>query len=98
MKTITPKDLVSLIKESTINLIDIREIDEHSAGHAKESINIPQGKLYSNPSHYINKTESYFLICQSGRRSNMLTTHLTQLGYDVTDVLEGHNNWPEDLI
>lgn len=72
-----------------INLVDIRESEEVKFGTIKTAKNIPMGSLLDNPSQYLKKEESYYLMCQSGMRSARTVAQLKKLGYKVVDVKGG---------
>jgi rhodanese-related sulfurtransferase len=97
IKKITTTDLSELMKKENIQLIDIREQEERAEGYAKSSVHIPMNHLLMNPDHYLNQQETYYIICRSGRRSEMLCQYLNELEYDVVDVLGGHLAWPNPL-
>jgi rhodanese-related sulfurtransferase len=69
-------------------LIDIRPKYEYVKNHINNSINIPYDELLFNHKKYLNKNESYFLICSGGIKSKKLTNILTVYGYDVTNVIK----------
>lgn len=80
-------DLEDLI--GSINLIDIREPYEFMSGSIKTAKNIPMYTLLRNPDLYLEFTQPYYIICQSGSRSSAASKQLTKLGYSVTNVSGG---------
>lgn len=86
-RSIAVHELDELI--GSINLIDIRETYEFSAGHIKTAKNIPMGELLSQPQRYLDKNKKYYLICQSGMRSSRTVDTLHNLGYQVVNVKGG---------
>ena len=86
-KVIHVNDLDSLIGK--IELIDIREADEYKNGSLETAKNIPMRKLLKDPDHYLDDDTSYYIICQSGRRSSSAAEELTNQGFDIIDVTGG---------
>lgn len=76
-----------------IVLIDIRDKYEYILGNIKNSINIPYNYLTLMPENYLNPTSTYYIYCDSGNRSRKLCLHLTQLGYQVVDLIGGYNHY-----
>jgi rhodanese-related sulfurtransferase len=72
-----------------INLIDIREVYEYKAGSIKGSKNIPMNDLLTNASKYLDKGNTYYIMCQSGGRSSVTCKNLTKQGFDVINVAGG---------
>ena len=90
-KVIHVNDLDNLIGK--VELIDIREVYEYKSGSIQTAKNIPMGNLISEPSKYMEKNKIYYIMCQSGGRSNMATKELTKLGFDVINVAGGMGSY-----
>ncbi len=86
-KVIHVNDLDKLIGK--IDLIDIREPYEYKSGSIQTAKNIPMGNLIQEPNKYLEKGKTYYLMCQSGGRSNMASKELTKQGFDVINVAGG---------
>ncbi|WP_294358726.1 rhodanese-like domain-containing protein [uncultured Clostridium sp.] len=80
-----------------INLIDIREEDEYYEGHVRGAKNIPMNDLIQDPEEYLEDSEKYYIICHSGRRSDLTCRILRDSGYNVVDVLYGTDGYPGEL-
>lgn len=80
-------------KLGKINLIDIRENYEYNNGHVPTAKNIPMDEILSNPEKYINKSDEYHIICQSGARSSRTCKRLSSHGYKVINVLGGTGSY-----
>ena len=76
-----------------INLIDIREAYECAHGSIKGSRNIPMGQLLSKPDKYMDKSEKYYIMCQSGQRSSRAVAALQRAGYDVINIKGGMGSY-----
>ena len=66
-----------------MKIIDVSDKYTYSLGHISNSINIPYDELINNYRRYLNKTESYYLYCKSGKLSKRAVLVLSSLGYNV---------------
>jgi rhodanese-related sulfurtransferase len=69
-------------------LVDVRQADEWSAGHAPQARLIPLGSLPGRLAE-IPRDRVVLLICRSGNRSGSAQHKLLQLGYDQVFNVEG---------
>lgn len=76
-----------------INLIDIREKHEFRFESIKTSKNIPMDEILENPDKYMNKTDKYYILCKSGKRSDHTCKLLRKEGYNVVNVAGGIVNY-----
>lgn len=76
-------------------LVDVREPHEHATGMAEGALALPMGALLADPAaHLPDRDAEILLICQSGRRSMIAATALTEQGYaDVASVAGGTARW-----
>lgn len=88
MKHITINELIKL---TDAKIVDVREKDEYLTGHVPNAVNVPMSGLMFNADQFLSKNEHYYIICQSGGRSQMTVENLTKQGYNVTNVLGGTN-------
>ena len=86
-KIIHARDIDSLIGK--VELIDIREPYEYKSGSIKTAKNIPMGNLVSEPSKYLNKEKTYYIMCQSGARSGRTCKKLQKQGFNVINIAGG---------
>lgn len=70
-------------------IIDIRNSINFSSNHIKESVNVPRLVLMSNPQDYMNKNDSYYLICDTGKVSLSCSRILNALGYSCYSIMGG---------
>lgn len=68
-------------------IIDVQDRSMYNNFHLNGSINIPYDDLISNYRMYLNKNETYYLYCKSGKLSKRASIILNYLGYN-TIVLE----------
>ena len=98
MKKITVRELYALMQTNPISIIDIRDQHKFIKGHIPTSINIPYRYIITNPSEYLNKNITYFLVCDYGITSDEAAHKLQNLGYNVVSVIKGIVSWPYGLI
>ena len=84
---------MEMLKEGAI-LIDIREIDEWSAGHAPTAIHIPLGDLGTRATE-LSSTNQTLFICRSGRRSDHAVGALVKAGYNAINLDGGMQAWQQ---
>jgi rhodanese-related sulfurtransferase len=97
MNRISTKELFNILKEKQVSIIDIREPYEHQTGHVPGSKNIPMTSILVNYNSLLKKNETYYIICQSGNRSTVVSQFLEAHGFNVINVLGGHSAWPGRL-
>lgn len=81
----------------SVELIDIREDYEYHYGHIKTAKNIPMGQILANPSQYLKLKQIYYIVCQSGSRSFVTCTQLSNKGYTVINVDGGTGSYRGQL-
>ena len=70
-------------------LIDIRTPVQFSEYSIKGSINIPKINLLSYPEEYLNKLDTYYIICSKGINSLSVCKILNKLGYKCYSIIGG---------
>jgi rhodanese-related sulfurtransferase len=73
-------------------LLDVREDDEWTAGHAPDAVHIPLGQL-GGLADQVPKDEPVYVICRAGGRSAQATQAMGAQGWDVTNVSDGMQGW-----
>ena len=96
MQKISAKDLYDKLQAEELQLIDVREVDEFTAGHISGAQNLPRSTV---PENYrkLDKQISYHSICQKGGRSARACEFLEAKGYQVTNVEGGVEAFPGKL-
>jgi rhodanese-related sulfurtransferase len=93
MKAITAKEVESFLNEGKpLNIIDVREVDEVTAGKIPGAINLPLGLLEFRI-HELDKTKEYIIVCRSGARSGRASEFLEYQGFKVTNMTGGMLAW-----
>ncbi|XP_072994653.1 thiosulfate sulfurtransferase 16, chloroplastic [Typha latifolia] len=90
--------------------LDVRTIDEFTAGHPVGAVNIPymfkvgsgmkkNPKFLEEVSSVFGKDDEIVVGCQSGKRSLMAAAELTSSGFTgVTDVAGGYSTWVQNEL
>ena len=98
IKTIDADQAYKLVKDSSCNLIDVREINElDAAGRVDGAIHIPRGMLevYLDPNSpvfqngQLDQNKEFVLFCAGGVRSALAVKSLMDMGYKKTSHIEG---------
>ncbi|MFJ7684778.1 rhodanese-like domain-containing protein [Peribacillus butanolivorans] len=93
MKEISPNEVNALLKRnSTINIIDVREVDEVKAGKIPNAMHIPLG-LVEFRMQDLDKSKEYIMVCRSGGRSSRAAKLLENHGYKVLNMTGGMLEW-----
>ena len=93
MKHITPKEVENFLEQNySLNIIDVREVEEVATGKIPGALNIPLGLLEFRM-HELDKTKEYILVCRSGARSARATEFLEGHGFSVTNMTGGMLAW-----
>ncbi len=93
MKSISIQDIDNILKNENCKVIDIRDNYVYSMGTIKGAINIPSNFLMVMPEKYLSKDKSYYLFCDYGVKSKKVVSYLSNLGYDVYNIIGGYNSY-----
>jgi rhodanese-related sulfurtransferase len=76
-------------------LLDVRENDEWTAGHAPGAVHIPVGQIQQRIDELATllPDSPVRVICRSGNRSARVTAYLHQAGWQVLNVDGGMRAW-----
>ena len=75
-------------------LLDVREDDEWTAGHAPDAVHLPMSELAARLDEVPEATPLY-VICRSGGRSGRVTEYLNANGWEAVNVLGGMSGWAQ---
>ena len=88
MKEITFNDFYQLYQNSSLSVLDVREVEEFETLHLEGVQNIPLSQL-ADTYEQLDKDQLYYVICKSGMRSARACQFLAEQGYDVINVQGG---------
>lgn len=88
----TPHEVSELLRTGTIQLIDVREPDEHEAGRIAGDRLIELRRL-SEAATSIDPATPVVFYCRSGARSAMATQAFANAGYDAYNLAGGLQAW-----
>lgn len=71
-------------------VIDVREVAEVKSGGYPGAINLPLSILPVKYGDVLDKSQTYYILCQGGGRSAQACMYLANLGYDVVNVQGGY--------
>jgi rhodanese-related sulfurtransferase len=89
--TVEVTELAESLPEGTV-LLDVRENDEWTAGHAPAAVHIPLGDLAGRLAELPAEADLY-VVCRAGGRSARATAYLTANGWDAVNVAGGMQAW-----
>ena len=99
-KNLTSAQFEQLIKDSNIQLVDVRTVAEYGEGHIPNSLNIDVKDEAAFPiavDELLNKEKPVAVYCRSGRRSRTAAEFLIKKGFKkVYNLDKGILNWMEE--
>lgn len=87
---VDPVGARTLIDEAGAILLDVREDDEWTAGHAPGAVHLRLGDLDANS---FDATAPVVTVCRSGGRSGVAATKLAAAGVVVYNLVGGMQTW-----
>lgn len=86
-----------IIKSDSVQLVDVRKLDEFAEGHIAGAIHIDvlTTSFLSNALAKLDKKRPCAVYCRSGKRSAMAASLLAKEGYTVTNLSGGIIAWTE---
>jgi rhodanese-related sulfurtransferase len=91
---VEPRRVAELLGRGEIQLVDVREPYEHSAGHIAEARHIELERLASQ-AESIDRDHPVVFQCRLGSRSAMATQAFRAAGYDAYNLRGGLMAWVE---
>lgn len=86
------QQVVSANVPDGVYLLDVRENDEWTAGHAPDAVHIRLAEL-NERSAEIPRDQDVYVICRSGARSAYATNALVGAGWKAINVSDGMTGW-----
>ncbi len=84
---------IQLLNKGKVSIVDVRKSDEFSAGHLRDSKNIPIDNLDKRVSE-LDKTHPVLVVCQSGVRASRAAAEFRRAGFGEVYILDGgYTEW-----
>jgi len=88
MKDISFDAFYQLYQNSSLSVLDVREVEEFEMLRLEGARNLPLSQL-ADTYEQLDKDQLYYVICKSGMRSARACQFLAEQGYDVINVQGG---------
>ena len=73
-------------------MLDVRELDEWTAGHAPQARHLPMSELAGRLAE-VPGDDPLYVVCRSGGRSGRVVAFLANQGYPAVNVSGGMQDW-----
>jgi rhodanese-related sulfurtransferase len=84
---------IQLLNKGKVSIVDVRKSDEFSAGHLRDSKNIPIDDLDKRVSE-LDKSHPVLVVCQSGVRASRAAGEFRRAGFGEVYILDGgYTEW-----
>ena len=92
---LNPTEFQAKSKEAGVVLLDVRSAGEFYAGHIEGAINIDvEGMTFEGEIASLDKSKSYAIYCQSGRRSRIAVDTMNKAGFTkLFNLDQGIGSW-----
>ncbi len=92
---LNPADFQAKAQEAGVILLDVRTAGEFAAGHIEGALNIDvEGMTFEGEIKQLDKTKTYAIYCQSGRRSRIAAETMTNAGFTkLFNLDQGIGSW-----
>ena len=87
---VRPVDVAELQGRGAV-LLDVREDDEWTAGHAPDAVHVPLGRVSEAANRFAG--QEVLTVCRSGARSGRAAKTLAAAGVGVRNVAGGMSAW-----
>ena len=97
-KNLTSAQFEEFIKDSEVQLLDVRTPEEYTEGHIPSSlnINVKDENFASHIDDLLTKDKKVAVYCRSGKRSRAAAEILVKKGFRVYNLDKGILNWIEE--
>ncbi|MGG5318877.1 rhodanese-like domain-containing protein [Enterococcus sp. AZ072] len=89
--SMTTQEFVALALTKPLHVLDLRDPDFFDTEEVRTPSSVTQIPLTQLPNRYneLDKSETYYLFSQSGKRAKTMARFLTEKGYHAVDVIGG---------
>jgi rhodanese-related sulfurtransferase len=91
-KTIMMNELEQLLKKGPVQILDVREPEEYEEGHIAGAMLTPISEFMKHIDK-VQKDQTYYVVCYSGARSQVVAEYLGKQGYQVVNVMGGMSTY-----
>jgi rhodanese-related sulfurtransferase len=98
---VSSEEMKKLMEMDTIQLIDVRSLEEFREGHLKGAQNLIYDNDFAQKISQLDKSRPVAIYCKTGRRSEECSTILKKAGFKkVYDLKGGLSQWKfeEELV
>lgn len=98
VEKIKPVEASKMIQEKSAIIVDVRELDEQSAGMVKDAISLPMSTMKEKKEDWeklvaaFPKDKTVVIYCKSGRRAGIVGEELVKKGFKVRN-MESFDSW-----
>jgi rhodanese-related sulfurtransferase len=89
---LSPTRVAELLRDGSIQLVDVREPHEREAGHVAGSRHVPLAELTA-AAPTIDPSRPVVFVCRVGARSSMAAWSFARAGYDAHNLEGGMIGW-----
>jgi rhodanese-related sulfurtransferase len=93
IENVDPQSADAMVREGAF-LLDVRQPEEFTAGHAPEAVLVPLDQLGARQAE-IPTDQPIVVVCRSGGRSAKATEALVNAGYEAVNLAGGMKAWAE---
>jgi len=86
---ISPLEARDIIASGQVDVVDVRDADEWTAGHIAEARLVPLEELRADPERALRRRASILFVCGKGMRSLTAAKLAERLGFSQLYSLEG---------
>ena len=95
-KIVDANEFENIIKDTTVNVVDVRTAAEHAEGYipgTDYNIDVLEDTYTKIATESLPKDKPVALYCRSGNRSKTAARILSEKGYDVIELGTGFRGW-----
>jgi len=87
--TISAREAADIISSGEVDVVDVRDENEWSAGHIPNARPVPLDKLREDPEKALPRASSIIFVCAKGVRSLTAAKIAERLGFSKLDNVDG---------
>lgn len=89
VETLSPAAAADLLARTEVDMVDVRDAREFTAGHVPGARNIPLDTLRADPDKFLSHDKTIVFVCAKGVRSLTAAKLAERLGYEHVANLDG---------